>query len=92
MECPSFYPETASTPVDSEGTAKGRQQRRMSCPSVGVRTMSTVRDNKGGSRGMNVEWERAKRGKRPNKPNGYCSITYSPLHLMSQHYALSVPP
>ena len=69
MECPSFYPETASTPVDSEGTAKGRQQRRMSCPSVGVRTMSTVRDNKGGSRGMNVEWERAKRGKRPNKPN-----------------------
>ena len=31
--------------MDSEGTAEGRQQRRMSCPSVGVRTASTPEDS-----------------------------------------------
>ena len=54
----------------------------MGCPSVGVRTVSTIRD----SRGLNVEWERANRPKKPNRAKRHCS-----LHLMPQALHIKCP-
>ena len=93
IECPSFYPETVSTPVDSEGTAR--------LNGVSLRRGEDNEYSKGqrwwtaeGIVRLNVEWERPKRAKRPNKPNKpnrHSYITHCSLHLMSQALRMECP-
>ena len=63
----------------------------MSCPSVGVRTVRIARDSDGGQQKGNVEWERPKGAKRPNKPNRHSYITHSSLHLTPQVLLIKCP-
>ena len=54
----------------------------MECPSSGVRTAMTIVDSKGDSE-AECRMGKAKRPKRPNKPNGHCSLHLAPqaLHI-----------